>query len=94
MAEMEMPDNNKKRSVRSEQISQAKDALKERIQHEAQIVLLQMIMPNQKKLYDCTGQDCKQMGGWLKAIGEKVPAKKTVGETLTEKQVRLLQQNQ
>ncbi len=55
-----------------------------------QIVLLDMVTPNGKKLRDLTGHECRQTGGWFAAIAQKVKAKQKVGAVLSEIQVRSL----
>jgi hypothetical protein len=67
---------------------EARRQLKERIDYETRVMLLDLVMPNEKKLSDCTGKECCQFGGWLQLVGRKVPATKTVGETLTETQLQ------
>jgi hypothetical protein len=82
--------NNGQKPARAQRIMEAQQQLKERIVHETRVMLLDLIMPNEKKLSDCTGKECCQFGGWLQLVGHKVPATKTVGETLTEKQLQSL----
>jgi hypothetical protein len=36
-------------------------------------MLLDVIMPNGKKLRDCTGYECREMGNWLMALGGSEP---------------------
>lgn len=52
--------------------------------------LLELVMPNGKTLADCTGAECKRIGGFAAKLAAKVPTHKTVGEVLTEKEVRAL----
>jgi hypothetical protein len=67
---------------------EAKAQLSKRINEEAlRIVLLDLVMPNGKVLFDCTGRDCQHFGGWFVAIAKKVPPKAKVGDTLSEQQV-------
>jgi hypothetical protein len=49
--------------------------------------LLDVIMPNGKKLANCTGADCIRFGGWLINVGEVVGVTKVVGEILSEKEL-------
>jgi type I site-specific restriction endonuclease len=58
------------------------------IQQKAQRILLDAIMPNEKPLRDCTGQECNQMGGWLAGIGAKLKADQKVGEKFNEDQIQ------
>lgn len=68
----------------------AKTALKERLNNEARILLLEMLMPNGKVLGQCTGAECRTFGGWFAALARKVPAKKTVAAVMTEDDIRRL----
>lgn len=61
--------------------------LQERVEHETRLVLLDLTMPNDKALKDCTGNDCRGFGGWMFQLAKKVPATKTVGATLSEDEV-------
>ena len=64
------------------------------IEAKAQIILLDLVLPNGKALRDCTGRDCKQMsgkmGGWLQKIAERVKPTQFVGDVLKEADVRKL----
>jgi hypothetical protein len=63
------------------------DALKAKIRGR----ILQLVMPNGKKLAECTGAECIEFGGWYTAIGERVGAKNLVGKVLRERDIlRLL----
>ena len=64
--------------------------LRDRIEREAQIILFDLIMPNGKKLPQCTGAECRTFGGWFTKLADKVPAKKKVGNVLSEGEVRKL----
>lgn len=79
---------------RSASIAAVKEAVETQIQHKAEIMLLQMEMPNGKLLRDCTGTECfklsSKLGGWLLRISKKVKASQTVGSVLSEDQVRQL----
>jgi hypothetical protein len=61
--------------------------LQGRMNHEAKRILLDWVMPNNKTLADCTGEDCAKLGGWLRAIAKDVPKNKTVGDVFNEKQL-------
>lgn len=50
-------------------------------------VLMDLIMPNDKPLRDCTGKDCLKFGGWLATVGKKV-GKSTVGAKMSEADLR------
>lgn len=55
-----------------------------------QIMLLALTMPNGMAMSACTGSDMDKFGGAYKAIAKRVGPRKTVGEVLTEEQVRAL----
>jgi hypothetical protein len=74
-------------AAKSEQATAAKGKLQDRIRYETRIVLLELVMPNDKRLADCTGAECSRFGGWLFQLSKKVPANKTVGATLSEDEV-------
>jgi hypothetical protein len=48
---------------------------------------LQLVMPNGKRLSECTGAECCKFGGWFTKIGEKIGKRAIVGEALTEKEL-------
>jgi hypothetical protein len=79
------------REAATTQAAQAiKQTIREHIEKEAQILLLDLLMPNGKTLARCTGAECRTFGGWLAKIANKVPAKKLVGDVLNETEVRKL----
>lgn len=53
----------------------------------AKIMLLDMLMPNGKKLRHCTGTYCSQVGGWLSEVGRIVGHGK-VGDALSEARLK------
>lgn len=69
-----------------------KTQLQRHIVKEAQVMLLDLLMPNGKKLADCTGHDCAKLantiGPWLQAIAAKIKPRDRVGDKLTEADVR------
>lgn len=67
-----------------------KAKVRERVRKEAKILLLGLLMPNGKPLRHCTGDDCRKFGGWLAGVARAVPAKKQVGDVLSEGDVRKL----
>ena len=54
------------------------------------IVVLNQVMPNGKKLRDCTGEECMHFGGWLKRLATVVGAKNRVGDVVDEQQARAI----
>lgn len=75
-------------------VSVARGKIQRRIAQEAQVLLLELMMPNGKNLRDCTGQECEslatKMGGWLLRVSKRIGPNKTVGEVLNEDQLREL----
>lgn len=53
-----------------------------------QLMMLNMEMPNGKRMRWCTGSEMVKFGGAFQKIGKKVGSTKTVGSVLDEKQVR------
>jgi hypothetical protein len=51
-----------------------------------------MMTPTGKPLRDCTGSECRQMGGWYLQIAERVKPKQRVSAVLQEIDVRKLYQ--
>ena len=66
-----------------------KAKLTERIEQEAQIILLDLEMPNGKPLRLCTGNETVKFGGWLSVVGKRAGAKQ-IGAVLSEATVRAL----
>lgn len=66
--------------------AQQQTALVENIK--GQIMMLNMEMPNGKRMRWCTGAEMVKFGGAFTKIGKKVGSAKTVGSVLDEKQVR------
>jgi hypothetical protein len=84
------PNDTKKKTREKEEqaATEAKTKLRERIVREAQIMLLDLMMPNGKTLANCTGADCGRFEGWYAKLKAKVPARKKVGDVLSEGEVR------
>jgi hypothetical protein len=76
--------------AKTEAVAKIKQKLQERVNYEAKIALLELVMPNNKVLGDCTGPECKKFGGWFANLAKRVPRNKTVAQTLSEEQVRKL----
>jgi hypothetical protein len=71
-----------------------KEKIKERIDGEVYSELLNLIMPNSKKLGECDRKDCLAMGGWLTTVGNQLPKNKTVSEVFTNKQLHTIYRKQ
>jgi hypothetical protein len=86
--------NAEARERRKKTVASATSHIKQRIKDEAKLLLMDLLMPNNKPLGDCTGADCKRFDGWLAKLAAVVPAKKTVRETLSEDELHRLWQQQ
>lgn len=69
-----------------EQRKQERDTIVESIK--SQILMLNLEMPNGKRMRYCTGAEMIKFGGAYQRIGRKVGAMKMVGSVLGEKEVR------
>jgi hypothetical protein len=65
-------------------------AVKEQAKTQLQGSLLDLMMPNGKLLRDCTRADLRHIGGFATKLIGKLPARKTVGDVLSETEVRSL----
>ena len=72
------------RAARAQEVEKMVSSIKE------QITLLNMEMPNGKRMRWCTGAEMMKFGGAFTKIGKKVGSTKNVGTVLDEKQVRAL----
>lgn len=74
--------------------AQVAEKIRQRIVEQAQIMLSDMLMPNGKRLAECTGKECQSLGiavgGWLGRVARKVKPDQAVGEALSEEQLREL----
>lgn len=81
---------------RRQSISEVATNIKERIEERAQMLLLDMILPNGKALRDCTGRECANLGNrigqWLKRVSAEIRPTQRVGDALSEERVRQLYQ--
>jgi hypothetical protein len=64
--------------------------IRDKVAREAQIIVLDLLMPNGKPLGQCTGADCGRFGGWLSALAKTVPPRKKVADVLSEGEARKL----
>jgi len=70
--------------------AQIRSRVTERVREQAEKMLLDLEMPNGKRLRDCTGNDCARFGGWYKRLADKVGPRKLIGDVLSEQDVRKL----
>lgn len=54
------------------------------------VVLMDIVLPNGKKLRDCTFAECSAAGGWFKLVATKGKPSELVGKVLSEEQLRLV----
>ncbi len=80
--------NRNKDPVERAEARQRQEQLVESIK--AQIVLLDLTMPNGKSMRDCTGAEMAKFGNRYQRIAEKVGKAKTVGSVLNEDQVKAI----
>lgn len=79
--------SNRTRGPAERQAAKAKQTeMVERIK--AQIVMLELDMPNGKKMKDCTGAEMAKFGNRYQKIADQVGKAKTVGSVLSEDQVK------
>lgn len=81
------------RARKSALVSQFTTSIKERIVEAAALVLSDMMMPNGKRLAECTGAECSKMGGWLRNVSKRVEGEQTVGAVLSECDLQRLYSN-
>lgn len=79
-----------KQALEDSHISAAVTAMKDRIREEAQVMLLDMVLPNGKRLRECTFGYVAKLGGCLARIGAKGKTNQMVGKVLSEAQVAKL----
>ena len=72
--------------TRHARIAEQRQAV-EILKHKIKGRLLQLIMPNGKRLAECTGAECIEFGGWYIAIGEHVGSTNLVGKVLKESEI-------
>lgn len=70
--------------------SAALAAEREKVKATIQARLLDIVLPNGKKLRDCTFGYCRELGGGLSRIGAKGKPGQIVGKLLSEAEVRKL----
>src|SRR5215471_3987531 len=73
-----------KKQFSAPNIAKLKDKIRERIKIASGIVLLDIIMPNKKRLGDCTGAECAAVGGWLSLVAARMSPSQIVGKIFTE----------
>jgi hypothetical protein len=74
--------------VQRKNVQAASRAVVENIK--AQIMMLDLMMPNGKPMRDCTGSDMATFGNRFQKIAERVGKKAKVGDILAEEDVRAI----
>jgi hypothetical protein len=69
-------------------VAKIKEQIRDRIKIAAGVVLMDMIMPNKKRLRDCSGAECAAVGGWLSIVAARMPPSAIVGKTFSEPDMR------
>ena len=84
------PQSKRSKALNKGAAETAKEIIANNINERARLVLLDWIMPNQKRLGDCNAKDCLKIGGWLTVVGKQLPAGKIVSEVFSEKRLYAL----
>lgn len=69
-------------------VKKIKEQIRERIKIAAGVILMDMVMPNKKKLRDCSGAECAAVGGWLSVVAIRMSPSAIVGKTFSEQDMR------
>lgn len=70
------------------------NTIKQRVEDKAKIALLEWVMPNGKRLKDCTREQCLQLaekvGPWLKQVAAACKPRQRVGDVMKENDLKAL----
>lgn len=69
-------------------LTPAVEAMKAKIAE--RILLMEWVLPNGKRLADCTFGELAKLGGWLAKVAKKGKPNQIVGKVLTERQLRAI----
>jgi hypothetical protein len=83
-------DSDLKKQFSNPDVAKIKDKIRQRIKIAAGVVLLDMVMPNKKRLADCTGAECAAVGGWLAMIAARMAPSQIVGKVFAEEDIRAM----
>jgi len=85
---------NNLRSLRTRTFERKKidPKLAEEVEEQIIINLLDVVLPNGKKLRDSTGLECKRAGSWYTRIGERIGDGNIVKDVLTNDDLRKIYQ--
>lgn len=78
------------KAEKAAKVEAIKEKVKTRIREEAELILLDLVIPGGKALRDATGRDCAKAGGWFAAIAERVKPGQKVGAAMSEADLRAL----
>jgi hypothetical protein len=74
--------------AKDEMAAELRAAVNDAVERKARIMLMDIMMPNGKRLRACTGDECRELskstGRWLAAVSREMKPKQKVGEALTE----------
>jgi hypothetical protein len=71
-------------------VDRLRQSLTKKVEEKAQLLLLDLIMPNGKSLRENTKEDCANTSGWMAKLAARLKPGQTVGAALSEKQVRAI----
>jgi hypothetical protein len=84
----------KNEALKETLIAEQRKQVAQVIKRKARILMMDLLLPNGKRLRACTGSECRELsrtsGRWLAAIANEVPDKKKVGEVLNEDRLHIL----
>jgi hypothetical protein len=83
----ELIDRAKIRQVKLDEAEQEFERLKSTAKSIIARRLLDLITANGKPLRECTGAECKQLGGFYARVGEEVGASNIVGDNISEEEI-------
>jgi len=78
------------KATRKDRVKEVKAAIIERVK---EIILMEHIMPNGKKLGDFTKRDCVHLGALGARLAERLTGRQKVRDVLKEKQLRKIYRN-
>lgn len=82
--------NRNKRQVAPRDAARERQQIDEIKQRVVNMVLLDLVLPNGKRLRECTFAEVAKAGGWFAKIAKKGKPNQIVGKVLTEEQLRAI----
>jgi len=77
-------------AVREKTAAEYTQRVEKAVETKAQIMLLDLVMPDGKKLRESDRADCKRAGGWYMKLADRLKGKQVVGDVWKEADVRKL----